>query len=423
MRGTHQALRRCRYVWLAGAIITPAFARAQQGRDAALPGPRITRDAAVAAALTSGGTAALGRLDLAAAHADLAIARSFPNPVLSASYTQSAPQLHATLDLPLDLPWFRALRVGAARASADAMRLGTALTMAVIRYETDVSYTRALAARERAGLSRQTGRDADSLLTLARLQRDAGDASDLDVELAAINAVQFANQAISDSVAADAAIVELQLRMGVAAERPELVLADSLPALLDDTAAVGLATAPNGGGLPLRLTSARALLRSRELGLRLARRRSAVVPSLQVGVEGRDPAGGPRGPLGIVGIAVPLPLLNRFTGEIALARAARDRAAVEADVAARETGVAAARARVELRAARERLARGRELVEMSRRVAAKSVTAYREGASTLPAVLQAQRASREAYQQYLDDAVAAASAAAALRLATTTDRP
>lgn len=417
MRGIHHRLRRYRRLWLAGAVAMPVAARAQGVLDTAISGTPITRDAAVAAALARGGTAALGRLDLAAARAQLAMARAYSNPVLAASYSQSAPQVHATLDVPLDLPWFRALRVGSARASAEAMRLGTALTMAVVRFETAVSYTRAIATRERARLSRQTSRDADSLLTLARLQRDAGDASDLDVELAAINAAQAANRALSDSVAADAAVVDLQLRMGLAASTPSLALSDSLQAL------VGIEPAAREQGTSLRLASAQAVLQSQELALRLARRRAAIVPSFQVGVEGRDPTGGPRGPLGIVGIALPLPVFNRFTGEIARASAARDRAVVEAEVAARETRVAAIRARVELQAARERVARGRELVILALRVASKSVTAYREGAAGIVTVLQAQRASREAYQQYLDDVLAAATAAAALQLATVTDRP
>lgn len=388
-----------------------------------MPGPRVTRDAAVAAALSGGVVAARARLDLAATRASFAIARGWSNPALSVAYTQSAPRLHATLDLPLDLPWFRGLRVRAARATADAMGLGSALTMAVVRYETEVSYAGALAARSRARLSQLTSRDADSLLALARLQREAGDASDLDVELAAMNAAQRASQAISDSLAADAALVELQLRMGVPAPAPYIVLADSLPSLLEDTATAGIARTPGSSGQPLRLRSAQALLHSRELELRLARRRSAIAPSLQVGVEGRDPTGGPRGPLGIVGLALPLPIFNRFTGEISLARAERDRAAIELDAAARETAAAAARARAELEAARMRLARGREVVEMARRVAAQSVTAYREGASALPSVLQAQRAAREAYQRYIDDVAAAVNAAAAVRLATTIDRP
>ena len=67
-----------------------------------------------------------------------------------------------------------------------------------------------------------------------------------------------------------------------------------------------------------------------------------------------------------------------------------------------------------------RLARDDALVTTARDVAAKTLTGYREGASALPAVLQAQRAVRDAFAQYVTDAVAAANAAAAVRLATAT---
>jgi hypothetical protein len=43
------------------------------------------------------------------------------------------------------------------------------------------------------------------------------------------------------------------------------------------------------------------------------------------------------------------------------------------------------------------------LVESATRIAAMSLTAYREGAQGLPAVLEAQRNAREILSQYIDD--------------------
>jgi hypothetical protein len=53
-----------------------------------------------------------------------------------------------------------------------------------------------------------------------------------------------------------------------------------------------------------------------------------------------------------------------------------------------------------------RIARDQDLVVRAERVAAKSLTAYREGASALPAVLEARRTAREVLGQYIDDLAA-----------------
>src|SRR5206468_11615595 len=59
--------------------------------------------------------------------------------------------------------------------------------------------------------SHRNARDADSLLAMARLRREVGDASELDVRLAAVNAGQLENVASDDSLSSIAALVALQL--------------------------------------------------------------------------------------------------------------------------------------------------------------------------------------------------------------------
>src|SRR5213594_108041 len=116
----------------------------------------VTRVQAVAAALSRGARAALGRADTAAARGFARSARAFPNPTVAASYTKDAPQYHAILDLPLDLPWLRAARIGAAESQRAATRYGFAFERATIRFEVDTAYTHALAAAAQARLSRRT---------------------------------------------------------------------------------------------------------------------------------------------------------------------------------------------------------------------------------------------------------------------------
>ena len=82
-------------------------------------------------------------------------------------------------------------------------------------YDADTTYTAALVAAARARLSARAARDADSLLTLATLRRDAGDASDLEVELATVSAGQLANAAAGDSLEAANAVIAVQALMGL----------------------------------------------------------------------------------------------------------------------------------------------------------------------------------------------------------------
>src|SRR5436309_3379770 len=129
----------------------------------------VTRAAAIEAALARGARAAFGRTDTAAAAGLLRGARAYPNPSFAATYTKDVPRYHYIADLLLDLPWLRSVRMGAAAAARDATGFGFAFERAAIRFDVDTTYTRALAAAAHARLSRRNARDADSLLTMARL--------------------------------------------------------------------------------------------------------------------------------------------------------------------------------------------------------------------------------------------------------------
>src|SRR3989449_5804419 len=209
---------------------------------------------------------ALGRADTAAARGFVRAARAFPNPSFSATYTKAVPQYHAIVDLPLDAPWLRAPRIGAAEFARAAARYGFAFERAAIRFDVDTTYTRALATAAHARLSRHNARDADSLLTMARLRREVGDASELDVRLAAVNAGQLENVASDDSLTSVAALLSVQLAMGLPGEESSITLGDSLaPPPPADSAVSGTAQ-------PLPVAAAPAPLRSAERALTLAHR-------------------------------------------------------------------------------------------------------------------------------------------------------
>src|SRR6266446_166689 len=374
----------------------------------------VTREQAVAAALARGARAAFGRADTAAASGALHAARLYPNPTALGSYSRDVPHYHGTADLPLDLPWIRSARIGAAASARDAARYNFAFERAAIRFDVDTAYTRALAALARARLSRRNALDADSLRKMAQLRREVGDVSELDVRLAAVNAGQLENVAADDSIAAVQAHLSVQLAMGLPAEEVTVTLTDSLAPPADSI--------PAPAGEPLPVAAAAASFRASERALSLAHRSVFAAPSLQVGFDADDP-GGQRGLLPTIGFSLPLPLFNWNGGEVRQAAAARDRAQASLDLARRETGAELARVRRGFALALTRLERDRRLLSSADRVAAMSLQAYAEGVVALPNVLEAQRNARQALGRYIDDVAAANDAAAAVRLLTATESP
>ena len=404
-------IRGSRWVRLGAAVATcltlASLARAQQ--------PSRSRQAALASALERGGRLRLALADTATAFAQWRVARTFENPVVTAEYSKSAPQYHLTLDLPFDYPWLRQTRVAAATATREAALYRYVFERAAVALDADTTYTRALAAQEKLRLSRRNAIDADSLRRIAVARRDAGDASDLDVELATVSAGQQANAAAADSLTWLSTLLDLQTVIGRDATIPTIALSDSLVAPADSIVA--------RSGQPLPVAAAEAALRSASLGVRLERRSLFAATSLTTGFETHDPAGDEKGVLPVLGLSIPFPLFNRNSARVAVAQAERFRAQAERDVAVLEARAAIARTERERAIALANVARDRTLVTSANRVAALSLTAYREGAAPLATAIEAQRNAREILAQYIDDLAAAWIATAALRVRTLTAGP
>jgi len=376
-------------------------------------------------ALAAGPRVALARADSAAARAALLTARALPNPSLAASYTVDKPSKHVSLDVPFDVPWTRGPRIGAARALGRAASLRLLSERIAAQLEVDTTYSMALAARARFGLAQQTARDADSLRVMATKRRDAGDASDLDVDLATVLAGQQANAASSDSLNYMHLLVTVQALMGLPADSVAIVLVDSLAYPAADSADDEFAAAASD---PLRaipfVAAAEASVQAAELAVAREHRLVWGVPSLQVGVDWGDPANDPPNKLlPMVGVAIPIPLLDRNRGPIAQAEAERDRARAELALVRLEVQQQLVEGARERGSLVRQVARDRDLVARANRVAAKSLEAYREGAMALPAVLEARRAARDVIGQYIDDLAALLTVEAELRALTRTTTP
>ena len=367
----------------------------------------VTREAAIDAALASGSRVALARADSAAARARALSARAFANPSVSASYSKATPQKHVSLEIPLPSPWSRGARISAAEALTRAARLQLVSERAAALVEVDTTYTTALAAEARFRLSSQTARDADSLRRMTEVRRDAGDASDLDVDLATVAAGQQSNVASGDSLRFMSALLSVQTLMGLPADSTAITLADSLRLTALDSVSTSASAAP-AGALPLTpgLAAAEANLSAAELAIARERRSVLELPALSVGVEFGDPSGSEPGMLPLVGLVLPLPLFNRNQGPIAEATAERDRARVQLAALRLEARQRLVEGLRERDALRVQVARDADLATRAQRVVTRSLTAYREGASALPAVLEARRSAREVQVQYIDDLAA-----------------
>jgi cobalt-zinc-cadmium efflux system outer membrane protein len=379
-------------------LLSAAVARGQQP---------ITRQQAVDAAVARAPRTAIARADTLVGSAQLASARQRDNPSLSASYSKSTPHYHAVADLPLDITGARGARIRSAQAAQLAARYRFDFERAGAALDADTSYTRAIAARDRMRLARRNAADADSLRRMTIVRRDAGDASELDVLLATVNTGQAANLEAADSLTFVSTLFDLQGAMAIDTNLVFVVPIDSLtlPPVFDSVSVAGQT---------LPVAAAMQSLAAAELGV-TAQRRSVLAPfSLQAGVEQGDPS--ENGLLPTFGISIPLPLLNRNAGAIALAEAERERARAELTLTQIETRAAVGRALRQQNVSLAKIRRDRLLVESANRVAAMSLTAYREGAQGLPAVLEAQRNAREVLAQYIDDLADAWIATATLRL-------
>jgi cobalt-zinc-cadmium efflux system outer membrane protein len=285
-----------------------------------------------------------------------------------------------------------------------------------VELDADTTYTHAVAAQAHVRLSQRNAVAADSVRRIAIARRDAGDASELDVQLATVSAGQAANGAASDSLTLAATLLDLQSLLGMAADRIMIAPSDSLVPPPSSNAGVA------AGEMTLPVASATASVESAALAAKLQHRSVFGMPAIIFGFEVGDPTGAEPGILPTFGIALPLPLFNQNRGPIAEAEAARQRASAELDFARIESRTRVAQAERAEAGALARVARDSVLVSSANRVADMSLTAYREGAVPLATVLEAQRSARDILSQYIDDVVTASIAAATLRVLTLTPR-
>ena len=378
----------------------------------------ITRAEAIDAALTRGARLAIAAADTAVSRGQLLTARSFPNPTLTATYTEDTPRYHVEWEVPIDYGGLRSARIRAAGASRTAALYRYRIELAASALDADTLYTLAQARQAHLQLSRRNALDADSLVRIAQARRDAGDASDLEVEVARLFAGDQRNTAADDSLAFLDSMLSLQSVMGLPADSIHIALTDSLSAPDERTIVPGV-------GRSLPVAAAQATFDAAELLSRMERRNRWMAPGLILGVETHDPGGAGDRLLPVIGFSLPVPFFNRNEGPIAVADAERDRARAELSLARVESEGSIARILRQRDLALDRVVRNRDLVTSAERVAAMSLAAFREGAAPLASVLDAQRTARDVLATSVDDMARARIAVATANVLTliAPDRP
>jgi cobalt-zinc-cadmium efflux system outer membrane protein len=362
--------------------------------------------------VTRGGRLSVAAADTSVAFAQLLAARALQNPALSAAYSKSPPQYHFTVELPIDLPSLRSARIGAAQAALKASSYKYTYERAAASLDADTTYTRALAAAARARLSSRNASVADTLLEITIARRTAGDASDLDVELARVNAGQERNLAIADSLELISVLTDLATVTALPSGAV-IALADTLA--LPDTVMI-----PPGSGDPLQIAAGLQSVLSAERTVKAEHRSVFGSPALMAGIETHDPEGTEKGILPTFGITLPIPLLNRNRAGIMTANAELTRARAELSITRVEYAASLSHLRRRRATAYSRVIQDRALLASANRVASMSVRAYREGAVPIANVFEAQRSARDVLRQYVDDLADVWIADAMLRVLTLT---
>jgi cobalt-zinc-cadmium efflux system outer membrane protein len=274
------------------------------------------------------------------------------------------------------------------------------------------AYVAALLAQQQARVLSTSAQALRHEADVAAHRYTAGDLSKADQSRIEIAAEQDELSAASQGSAAAAAIVALESLVGEPNSDGSTVLSDSLEGLVSMPADLGGATVLRRPDI----AAAEAAVDQAELNVRLARHQR--IPDVTVSVQyERNPPAQPD-TVG-VGLSLPLPVLNQYSGEILGALAARNQAQAHLDKVRVQATADVASARLAYTEAATRSARYQgSLLPQSADVTRSVAYAYEKGGAALIDLLDAQRSDNDirlaAVQAQADTAAALAGLLAAL---------
>lgn len=392
-------------------------------------GAMLSLNAALTAAESDNIDLIRARLALKTAQANLRIADTAPNPDLNLSAVQLRPSRIGTrpateiadtivgLDLPLERGGKRRARTGQARALIDAAQGDLASARRDMREAVYDAYFDLKAAEQRAGILSAIATSYADSQRLAHTQEHAGSISQGELARQAVEASRAKTDAQQAQIDLRVARLGLATLIGRDADAAWLSTGGDWPApgadASDEPADLLALRRPDVMAAQARVEAAR-----RNLDGAHALRYPDVTVSMQYEHAPRD--------LGVgssmgVGLSVPLPVRNRYSGEIDAAGTAL----VQAEADARK---AAAVAAAEISIARQTLAqaaeRRREIEESqlpaARRAAQVSEFAFSNGATSLLELFDSRRSLRAVELGAIDARADEAHAIAQLQAAETT---
>lgn len=336
------------------------------------------------------------------------------NPELAAGIGQrrvsgaSGLEYEASISQRLEIAGERGLRRAAAQSARQRARIEIGAIRWTVHREIHTAFHAALVARERLDAARVALAFSKRLADIARKRRDAGDISDLDVQVAETELAQVRQAEIAAAGAYTVARLALaELAGWPAAEPPEPAGNLDPPRAPDsDEALLRLAVT----AFP-ELAIRRARVLEEEARVRLADREAWPEPTIGLTyAQESEPAeaDAARQHIGMVTLAVPLPLWNRNAGERARARAELAISKAEEAAVRRVLAPRVRRAAALVRAAAERIeAFGAEILPNMQRNLDLIGRAFELGEIDILEVLvargrflDAQRAALDAYEEY-----------------------
>ena len=279
----------------------------------------LTQDEAVAIALWNNPDFQVQLANLGFARADLVDAGLLQNPVLSLLFPLGPKQLEWTLRWPIELLWQRPRRVAAASLAAQSIASGLEQDGLTLVSDVKLAYTEYALAQDRIALTERALTELNAVAALMDSRFQAGDISQLEARIAAIDAARAGQDVARARLDAALRANELRARLGLALETTEtpLVLAVTTPSTCAITPTLfdeALASRPDVRAAELAIEAAGARLgweNSRVLAI------TAVLDANGKGIEGYE-----LGP----GIDAGLPIFNRNQGGTARAQAELQRA-------------------------------------------------------------------------------------------------
>lgn len=410
-------------------LLAFALAPARAAADATAPKPLSLAEAR-RLAIERNTDLRIAQTQVAAALAQLRVAREFPNPTLGLSTakisTDGTPEgtalgnglLNRSYDSIASLSQLflvgkRGLIQDAARAGVHSAQFQRDDAERLLVQAVTQAYAAALAALSEADVLTDSAAKLRHEADIAAHRFNAGDLSASDKAQLEIAADQDELNADSERATAKTAVVTLEILLAVPRPQGDTPLSDTLDSWVR-AIPPGMEEAATGNRPDIAAAESGVLQAESNVTLQERQRIPDITASVQFE---RNPAAQPD-TVG-VGLSLPLPLWDHFNGEILSARAARDQAQAQLDKVRVQAAADVAAARVAYREASLRARRYQtSLVPKSADVVASVSYAYQKGGAALVDLLEAERNDNairvSAVQAEADTASAAAVLMAAL---------